>query len=99
VEEIRNQPEIDEPSISAIVAEKLIAAASESVEIPGRTVHMHASVGIALFPADGHDFDSLMSAADTSMYAAKAAGKNGYRFARDVAPGVTARGAGGARLQ
>lgn len=76
--------EIDEPSISAVVAEKLIAAASESVEVPGRTVNMHASVGIALFPADGHDFDSLLSSADNAMYAAKGAGKNRYQFAGEL---------------
>ena len=76
--------EIEEPSISAVVAEKLIAAASENVEVPGRTVSMHASVGIALFPADGHDFDSLLSAADNAMYAAKAAGKNRYQFAGEM---------------
>jgi diguanylate cyclase (GGDEF)-like protein len=80
--------EIEEPSISAVVAEKLIAAASENVEVPGRTVSMHASVGIALFPADGHDFDSLMSTADNAMYAAKAAGKNRYQFAGEMAAAV-----------
>lgn len=77
-------PEIDEPSISAVVAEKLIAAASENVDVPGRTVKMHASVGIALFPANGHDFESLLSAADNAMYAAKAAGKNGYQYAGEL---------------
>ncbi len=77
-------PEIEEPSIAAVVAEKLIAAASENVDVPGRTVRMHASVGIALFPADGHDFNSLLSAADNAMYAAKGAGKNGYQFAGEL---------------
>ena len=86
-------PEIDEPSIAAVVAEKLIAAASENVEVPGRTVKMHASVGIALFPADGHDFDSLLSSADNAMYAAKAAGKNGYQFAGEVATVVKTQAA------
>ncbi len=83
-------PEIDEPSIAVVVAEKLIAAASENVDVPGRTVRMHASVGIALFPADGHDFDSLLSSADNAMYVAKAAGKNRYQFAGEV--GSTAPG-------
>ena len=45
---------------------------------------MHASVGVALFPGDGHDFESLMEAADTAMYAAKAAGKNRYQFAGEL---------------
>lgn len=86
-------PEIDEPSIAVVVAEKLIAAASENVEVPGRTVKMHASVGIALFPADGHDFDSLLSSADNAMYAAKAAGKNGYQFAGEVGTTVKSQAA------
>jgi diguanylate cyclase (GGDEF)-like protein/PAS domain S-box-containing protein len=78
-------PEIEQPSIAVVVAEKLIAAASESVEVPGRNIRMHASVGIALFPGDGHDFDGLMSAADNAMYAAKAAGKNRYQLAGELA--------------
>ncbi len=84
-------PEIEEPSIAAVVAEKLIAAASESVDVPGRTIRMHASVGIALFPADGHDFNSLLSSADNAMYAAKAGGKNGYQFAGEVGTSVSKR--------
>ncbi len=78
-------PEIEQPSVAIIVAEKLIAASSESLEVPGRSVRMHASVGVALFPGDGHDFESLMAAADAAMYAAKAAGKNRYLFAGEAA--------------
>lgn len=77
-------PEIGEPSTAVIVAEKLIAAASENVENSGRTLRMHASVGVALFPADGHDFEHLLIMADSAMYAAKAAGKNRYQFASDL---------------
>ena len=78
-------PEIEQPSVAVIVAEKLIAASSESLDVPGRSVRMHASVGVALFPGDGHDFESLMAAADAAMYAAKAAGKNRYQFAGELA--------------
>lgn len=77
-------PELEDPSVAVVVAEKLIAAASENVDVPGRTVRMHASVGIAMFPADGHDFDVLISSADSAMYAAKAAGKNRYQFAGEL---------------
>jgi|GEM_PF-2036911 len=74
-------PEIDEPLVANHVAEKLIAAAADNIEDTGRSVRIRASVGIALFPADGQDFDSLMVRADAAMYAAKAAGKNQYRLA------------------
>jgi diguanylate cyclase (GGDEF)-like protein/PAS domain S-box-containing protein len=78
-------PEIEQPSVAVIVAEKLIAASSESLDVPGRSVRMHASVGVAMFPGDGHDFESLMAAADSAMYAAKAAGKNRFQFAGELA--------------
>jgi diguanylate cyclase (GGDEF)-like protein/PAS domain S-box-containing protein len=77
-------PEIEQPSVAVLVAEKLIAAASETIEAPGRTLSMHASIGIALFPDNGQDLESLMSAADDAMYAAKAAGKNRYHLAPDL---------------
>ena len=81
-------PEIEQPSIAMVVAEKLIAAASENVENLGRSMRLHASVGIALFPSDGHDFETLLTAADGAMYAAKAAGKNRYLLAGDVGAGL-----------
>ncbi len=77
-------PEIEQPAVAMIVAEKLIAAASETLESPGRTLRIAASVGIALFPSDGHDFDALFGRADAAMYRAKAAGKNQFRLASDM---------------
>jgi diguanylate cyclase (GGDEF)-like protein len=77
-------PEIEQPSIAMVVAEKLIAAASENVENLGRSLRLHASVGVALFPSDGHDFDTLLAAADDAMYAAKAGGKNRYQLAGEL---------------
>lgn len=42
-----------------------------------------ASIGVALFPRDGKDFDSLYKAADTALYKAKNRGKNQLAFYRD----------------
>ena len=41
------------------------------------------SIGIAMYPQDGSDFDSLLQKADTAMYNAKDAGRNTYRFFDD----------------
>ncbi len=74
-------PEIDDLEAARTVAEKLITAAGEDVEIDGVPMHLGASVGIAVFPADGQDFDALLRRADAAMYVAKQAGKNRCAFA------------------
>jgi diguanylate cyclase (GGDEF)-like protein len=73
-------PEIDDLDAARAVAEKLIAAAGEDIETGDRLSHMGASVGIAVFPTDGQDFDSLLRRADAAMYRSKQAGKNRYTF-------------------
>lgn len=74
-------PEIDNLEAARAVAEKLIAAAGEDFETDGRLAHMGASVGIAIFPTDGQDFDALFRCADAAMYESKQAGKNRFTFA------------------
>ena len=39
-----------------------------------------ASVGIALYPTDGLDFETLLTSAEAAMYRAKQEGRNSYRF-------------------
>ncbi len=63
------------------VAQKLLAAIREPYDVgAGRQAVVSASIGISLFPDDAADADTLMKHADTAMYAAKQAGKDGYRF-------------------
>ncbi|MEW6766268.1 MAG: EAL domain-containing protein [Pseudomonadota bacterium] len=62
------------------VAEKLLDALSPAYEIAKRQLYSGASMGIAVYPYDGEDMDTLMRNADTAMYAAKGQGRNQYRF-------------------
>ncbi|HZZ00979.1 MAG TPA: diguanylate cyclase, partial [Candidatus Baltobacteraceae bacterium] len=39
-----------------------------------------SSIGLAMFPTDGTDGQTLFFAADEALYQAKQAGKNAYRF-------------------
>ena len=48
--------------------------------LEGETVAVTPSIGVACFPNDGTDADSLLKHADAAMYEAKRGGKNAVRF-------------------
>lgn len=62
------------------IAEKIKQALVEPFVLEGREIFSTASMGIALFPLDGHSVGSLLRNADTAMYVAKEQGRNNYRF-------------------
>jgi diguanylate cyclase (GGDEF)-like protein len=68
------------PEDAALVAQKIIDAFGEPVQIQGSEVFVTASVGIAAFPSDGADAEALIGAADAAMYRAKQSGRNTYQF-------------------
>lgn len=72
-------PDIDERS-AAHVAQKLLDAIGEPYAVDHHDLSVTASIGIALYPGDGGDLESLSQKADTAMYRAKQEGRNGYRF-------------------
>ncbi len=65
---------------AARVAQKLLEASRTSYQIDHHELTMAPSLGIALFPEDGADFDTLSQCADVAMYRAKLDGRNTYRF-------------------
>lgn len=58
------------------VARRILRALEEPFEIAGQSIVIGASIGIACFPADGTDYDTLLRNADTAMYHAKEQGRN-----------------------
>jgi diguanylate cyclase (GGDEF)-like protein/PAS domain S-box-containing protein len=72
------------------VAEKLLAVIAQHFQIEQHELVVTPSIGIAIYPGDGRDFETLSKCADTAMYRAKADGRNNYRF---FTPGMQARSA------
>lgn len=62
------------------VAQKLLMAFKTPFNIHEYELTISTSVGIALYPNDGKDFETLYKNADTAMYRAKQEGRNGFSF-------------------
>lgn len=71
------------------VAEKLIRDVNEDFHVDGKILRVGCSIGIAVYPNDGHDGMSLLGAADVAMYAAKAAGRNQHASSIPTASGTS----------
>jgi diguanylate cyclase (GGDEF)-like protein len=67
------------------IAGELLSTLSQPVQLSGHECHTTASIGIAIYPTDGTDAQTLTKNADMAMYLAKEDGKNGFRFfSRDI---------------
>jgi diguanylate cyclase (GGDEF)-like protein len=78
-------PDTVEKEQVAEVARKLLSAATKPVLLSGQERCVSASIGVAMFPADGNDEQTLTKNADSAMYQVKDGGKNHVRFySRDV---------------
>ncbi len=73
-------PALSDTDATAPVLDKLLQTIHMPMEIDGHELSTTVSIGIAMFPDDGRDFESLMKKADTAMYRAKEAGRNTYCF-------------------
>ncbi|SMB85920.1 putative bifunctional diguanylate cyclase/phosphodiesterase [Deinococcus hopiensis] len=73
-------PELQRGADAAHVADKIQQALEEPFVLEGQTLEVSGCIGISLYPGDGQDAETLLRAADTAMYTAKAAGKGECRF-------------------
>ena len=62
------------------VARKLLDAIGRSLSIDNQELFLSASVGIACYPNDGGDVETLLKNSDIAMYRAKEQGRNNYQF-------------------
>jgi diguanylate cyclase (GGDEF)-like protein len=69
----------EQPASAVGLAQRLIAALGRPFEIDGQQVHVGASIGIAIGPADGDHRERLLKSADLALYRAKAEGGDQVR--------------------
>ena len=65
---------------AANLAARILKLVSEPYEIDGQMVYVGSSIGIALAPENSDASSDILKMADLALYAAKQAGRNGFRF-------------------
>ena len=71
---------LDDGRNASFVAQKILNALRRPLTLGGTEQHVSGSVGIALYPEDGRDAQTLMKNADTAMFHGKGLGKNTYQY-------------------
>jgi predicted signal transduction protein with EAL and GGDEF domain len=69
-----------QPEAATALAERLLAAVSQEIEIEGQRLRLGLSIGGAIYPNDGTDLDMLMANADAALYRAKTETRGTIRF-------------------
>ena len=64
----------------ASLCERILVSLVEPFDLDGRQIYTSLSIGVALFPQDGKDAETLMHNADTALFEAKRAGRQTFRF-------------------
>ena len=76
--------ELGQDEDTAKVAQRFLDRLAAPFMLDGHEVFVSASIGIAVYPADGETSDALLKSADIAMYAAKERGRNNYQFYRQA---------------
>ena len=73
-------PELRDATDAAQSARQILEAMREPIDVGEQMVHTSFSIGVALYPDDGHTASALLKAADLAMYHAKESERGTYRF-------------------
>lgn len=72
--------DINHSSDAALLATNILTALTPPIEVEKHELEIRSSIGICIYPKDGHDLISLVQNADTAMYKAKTAGGDQFCF-------------------
>jgi diguanylate cyclase (GGDEF)-like protein/PAS domain S-box-containing protein len=85
-------PELNDDTVPAEIAQKILSAIKDPINIANHELYITASIGIAVYPDDGDSVDVLTRHADAAMYHAKNSGRNNYQFfTREMSARVAAQ--------
>ena len=73
-------PDIKTEADAEVVAKKVLAGVEQPFAVGRDEIHVTTSIGVAVYPADGTDGDTLIHNADGAMYRVKEGGGNSYQF-------------------
>ena len=73
-------PALPHTDDASALASRILEQLQQPFEIRGQEISTSASMGVAIFPDDGGDLESLRKKADVAMYQAKEVGRNTFRF-------------------
>lgn len=72
--------EISSIEDAVVIAQKILCAMKPDFELEGHYLHVSSSIGIAIYPTDGEDAETLLKNADAALYRAKDSGRNAYQL-------------------
>lgn len=79
-------PHIDQVENVGKIAERILRILGQPVPIGQSEFHVTTSIGIAIFPQDGKDLETLLKHADKALYKAKGQGRNNYQYFSPPSP-------------
>ena len=71
---------VDDIDSMEVLAKRLIDQINLPIYYKGRTIHVGASIGIAIYPKDSNNMSMLSKMADLALYSAKHDGRNNFKF-------------------
>ncbi len=72
--------EIKDPDEAAKFSQRLLSTFQHPLNIEGHQIYLKSSIGIAIYPDDGQEAETLLKNADSALYRTKEWGRNHYQF-------------------
>lgn len=64
----------------AIIAQNILNNVLQVITVQGQEIYLTTSIGVSIYPYDGHNIQTLMKNADLALYRSKEHGRNNYQF-------------------